>query len=957
MKTILKKSWKTLSASLGFVSLLAATFGAKANLVHRYSFDDDTASTNAIDSVGGATGNVFPGAFYPGDGTIILDGFSGFVYLPDDLVSNYTSITFEAWTTPSSNPTWARLFDFGTNQGGPGTGGAGGTGGNGVSWIYLCLSDGGGALRGDVNPTGGAVTGPPPAAGVYHHLVFTIDATNKIASLFVDGALAGIQRDFNPTPRTVGHTYNDYIGRSQWPDPYYNGSIDEFRIYDTFITPAQAEANYEAGPGVTNATPGALDSIELVVPGNIILGGFQAPVLRGNYANLTNSVTITAEAGITYSSSDTNVIFVGADGFFHAASVGTATLTAVYQSKTSNVPVTVINPPPVLVHRYSFNEAADATTVEDSVSDADGILVNGGQGTGAVLGGGQLTLDGDLSSGYVELPAGIISILTNATFQAWVTWDGTGGNWQRIFDFGNGNGTGGGLNYIYCTPNADGVQIRTGIKLAGLAEQNASAPVLVSGSKVAVTVSYNASLHVISLYVDGRKVASGVTDRALSSVIDTSNWLGRSEYLADHYFSGSFDEFRIYSGAESDLQVAVDAAAGPNNIVTDTGALVSLTVSLSDTNIDAHGLGLPVRVLANFENVSNVDVSTLPETTITSGDISVATIVNGSAVPQDVGSAKITATYGGKSGAANVNVIDSSDWPSLLHRYTFSDAQGTVVADSVGSINGTFNGTGTFNGSQLVMPAGNPAPVEGQPTAASGWVSFPAGQGMISGLPPQASIEVWVVWNGGGVWQEIYDFGQAATPGVSTGGGNYVMISPSDGTDNRLRSEWFPGGLLLQGPALTVGELSQVVLTHDETLQLDKLYRNGVLVASGVNPRLWASLPDTDNWLARDQWPDPMFNGAYDDFRIWNGALTSGQVANLYNAGPNVIAGPELKVSIDGNQITLRWPANATTFTLESTTEIDGTWTPVGTAATEINGVNTLTLSVSPSNTFYRLHQ
>ena len=170
-------------------------------------------------------------------------------------------------------------------------------------------------------------------------------------------------------------------------------------------------------------------------------------------------------------------------------------------------------------------------------------------------------------------------------------------------------------------------------------------------------------------------------------------------------------------------------------------------------------------------------------------------------------------------------------------------------------------------------------------------------------MPNEASIECWVVWQGGGVWQEMFDFGAAATPGVSNGGGTYFMISPHDGNTGALHSEWFPGGLVLTGPSLQVGVLSQVVLTHDQDRQLDKLYLNGQLISSGANPLLWSSLPDTDNWLARDQWPDPMFNGSYADMRIWSGALTSGQVANLYAAGPNVVVGPGLQISSAGTPV------------------------------------------------------
>ena len=283
----LKSPSKILPAVTAVLTLLAFNYETEAGLVNRYSFNDSVSSTNAIDSVGGATGALYPGASYPGDGTVSLDGVSGFLYLPNDIISNYTSVAFEIWTTPTSNPTWARLFDFGTDAGGPGNN----TGG--LTWFYLCLNDGvSGSYRADINP-GQAMTGPQPAAGVYHHLVFTIDAVAQTGSLYDNGVLVSFVRNFTATPQAVGHTFNDYIGRSQFGDPYYNGSIDEFRIYNTTVTPVQVETDFEAGAGSITATSGALNSIQFNVATNIILGGLLSPNLLGNYASLTNSVNIT----------------------------------------------------------------------------------------------------------------------------------------------------------------------------------------------------------------------------------------------------------------------------------------------------------------------------------------------------------------------------------------------------------------------------------------------------------------------------------------------------------------------------------------------------------------------------------------------------------------------------------------------------------------------------------------
>ncbi|HEX7654024.1 MAG TPA: LamG domain-containing protein, partial [Verrucomicrobiae bacterium] len=423
---------------------------AHAALTHEYSFNDNPSSTNCIDSVGGATGNLYPGASFPGNGTLALDGTTGFVWLPDDLVSNYTSVTFEVWATPTSNPTWARLFDFGINQGGPGTGGAGGTGGNGINWMYMCLNDGNGTYRGDINP-GGNVAGPQPAAGQLHHLVWTIDNVAQTTAIYDNGQMVGFLSNFAATPQAVGHTYNDYIGRSQWPDAYFPGSLDEFRIYNSALTPVQVEADYEKGAGVVNAAAGTLSALQFNNAVGMVVGGKFTPSVLGNYSSLSNLVNITTMGGITYSSDNTNVLSYNSDGNFHANNTGTTTVHATYSGKTANLTVTVSTEPAVLLHRYSFNGTAGSTQITDSIGGANGTLMNG-SATATLTGNGKLALDGNGSSGYVSLPSGLMAQLTNATFEIWVTNLDNFTDWAELYAFGTNNGTR-GFTYITLIPN------------------------------------------------------------------------------------------------------------------------------------------------------------------------------------------------------------------------------------------------------------------------------------------------------------------------------------------------------------------------------------------------------------------------------------------------------------------------------------------------------------------------
>jgi hypothetical protein len=49
-------------------------------------------------------------------------------------------------------------------------------------------------------------------------------------------------------PSSLGSTANNYIGRSQYPDPHFNGVIDEFRIHNEALSPSEIAATYALGP-------------------------------------------------------------------------------------------------------------------------------------------------------------------------------------------------------------------------------------------------------------------------------------------------------------------------------------------------------------------------------------------------------------------------------------------------------------------------------------------------------------------------------------------------------------------------------------------------------------------------------------------------------------------------------------------------------------------------------------
>ena len=75
----------------------------------------------------------------------------------------------------------------------------------------------------------------------WRHAVWTIDATG-IWTFYLNGAqVISAKMGY---PDYVARKFN-YLGRSGFNgDPYFNGAIDEFYVFDYAITPAQVLALY-----------------------------------------------------------------------------------------------------------------------------------------------------------------------------------------------------------------------------------------------------------------------------------------------------------------------------------------------------------------------------------------------------------------------------------------------------------------------------------------------------------------------------------------------------------------------------------------------------------------------------------------------------------------------------------------------------------------------------------------
>ncbi len=229
----------------------------------------------------------------------------------------------------------------------------------------------------------------------------------------------------------------------------------------------------------------------------------------------------------------------------------------------------------------------------------------------------------------------------------------------------------------------------------------------------------------------------------------------------------------------------------------------------------------------------------------------------------------------------------------LIHRYSFTNDPN----DSVGTADGVLinrTGNARFENGQLVL--GNWWHWSNDNNG--DYVDLP--NGMISALGPQATFEVWVTTTVANAnWSRIMDFGTSdggedASPGA---GGTAFIFLTSRGDDNGRLVPLFE--YVRPSPReprrivdpinhwMQPGEEVYYAIVWDEISNKVRLYQDGRLLGENDLHFKLADLTDVNNWLGRAQWNDPLFMGSYNEFRIWDTALTEETIQAHSQAGPD----------------------------------------------------------------------
>ncbi len=162
------------------------------------------------------------------------------------------------------------------------------------------------------------------------------------------------------------------------------------------------------------------------------------------------------------------------------------------------------------------------------------------------------------------MPAGILSNYSAVTIEAWVTFPDQLPVNCFFYGFGNTDGGGLGMDYIFCAPQGGRIAI-TGVDPGYTGEQNAAGAGDFSfRTNLHFVAVYNPPQGYLALYTNGVLAAlNNAVTVPMSSVTSVLNYIGRSLYNADPYPNLSIDEFRIWQGALTASQIASDYTDGP----------------------------------------------------------------------------------------------------------------------------------------------------------------------------------------------------------------------------------------------------------------------------------------------------------------------------------------------------------------------------------------------------------
>lgn len=264
------------NSSLNFPAV-SATPTIMPALIARYGFDGSTndSSGNANHPIITSGAPTFLAGKY--GSAVDFDGAGQYTMLPANLLASVTNCTFACWVNWDGGAAWQRIFDFGNDT---------------TQYLFLTPSSGDGTLRFAITTNGGGAeqileTAPLPV-GQWRHVAIT--RSGNIARLYTNGVVAVARTNVVTIAPASFNSALNYLGKSQWPDPLFNGRLDELFLYNYALSDSEITKLAANQP----PPPTAPTSLATAIAGNTLLMSWPANYLGCRLES--NSVSLTAPA-------------------------------------------------------------------------------------------------------------------------------------------------------------------------------------------------------------------------------------------------------------------------------------------------------------------------------------------------------------------------------------------------------------------------------------------------------------------------------------------------------------------------------------------------------------------------------------------------------------------------------------------------------------------------------------
>ena len=278
----------------------------------------------------------------------------------------------------------------------------------------------------------------------------------------------------------------------------------------------------------------------------------------GNVALGGGTLTVGNAASTTYSG------VIGGNGALTKQGTGMLTLNTVqgYAGPTivsgGTLQLGVAASAPGLAHRWSFNNS-----LADSVGGSTATLFGSAS---LATSANQVTLPGgNNGTSYVSLGSNLLPTTNSpATIELWATSNQVQ-TWARIFDFGSST-----TNYL-AGMWTQGTTSPGGYGYNNISNTSVGTFTLGTQYQIALVLApsgANTQLTFYQLDASGNVIASASTTPSwnLSQLSQVNEWLGHSEFAADHDASASYNEVRIWDTALTQAQLSAFSVLGPDSL-------------------------------------------------------------------------------------------------------------------------------------------------------------------------------------------------------------------------------------------------------------------------------------------------------------------------------------------------------------------------------------------------------